>query len=162
MVLYLLNSDIDPTAKITWLVIIMMLPAFGALLFWYTQSDPGNRLARKHLNNLFTLTQDTIPQDTQVAASLAVQDKGAASLAQYLRYTGCHPVFNQTEVTYFPSGKAKWKEMLIQLKLAKHFIFLEYFIIEEGVMWGSVLEICMMVLASFLHCRMTILSVWKN
>ena len=63
MVLYLLNSDIDPTAKITWLVIIMMLPAFGALLFWYTQSDPGNRLARKHLNNLFTLTQDTIPQD---------------------------------------------------------------------------------------------------
>ena len=141
MVLYLLNSDIDPTAKITWLVIIMMLPAFGALLFWYTQSDPGNRLARNRLNTLFALTQDSIPQDPQVAASLAVQDKGAASLARYLRYTGCHPVFNQTAVTYFSSGEANWKEMLVQLQQATHFIFLESFIVEEGVMWGSILEI---------------------
>ena len=141
MVLYLLNSDIDPTAKITWLVVIMLLPAFGALLFWYTQSDLGNRLARKRLNNLLALTQDSILQDPQVAEALLVQDKGIAALAHYMRHTGCHPVFNQTEVTYFPSGKAKWKEMLIQLKQAKHFIFLEYFIIEEGLMWGSVLEI---------------------
>jgi len=141
MVLYLLNSDIDPTAKITWLVIIMLLPAFGALLLWYTQSDLGNRLARKRLNDLFKLTQNSIPQDPQVADALSMQDRGAAALAHYMRHTGCHPVFNQTEVTYFPSGKTKWKEMLVQLKQAKHFIFLEYFIIEEGLMWGSVLEI---------------------
>ena len=141
MVLYLLNTDIDPTAKITWLVIIMLLPAFGALLLWYTQSDLGNRLARKRLNNLFALTQNSILQDSQVADALSAQDRGAAALAQYMRHTGCHPVFHQTEVTYFPSGKAKWKEMLIQLKRAKHFIFLEYFIIEEGLMWGSILEI---------------------
>ena len=141
MVLYLLNTDIDPTAKITWLVIIMLLPAFGALLLWYTQSDLGNRLARKRLNNLFALTQNSILQDSQVADALSAQDRGAGALAHYMRHTGCHPVFNQTEVTYFPSGKAKGKEMLIQLKLAKHFIFLEYFIIEEGLMWGSILEI---------------------
>ena len=71
MVLYLLNSNIDPTAKITWLVIIMMLLVFGALLFWYFQSDQGNYLARKHVHNLFTLMQDTIPQDPQIAAPLS-------------------------------------------------------------------------------------------
>ena len=37
MVLYLLSSGIDPTAKITWLVVIMLLPVFGALLFLYTR-----------------------------------------------------------------------------------------------------------------------------
>ena len=141
MVLYLLNSDIDPTAKITWLVIIMLLPAFGTLLLWYTQSDIGNRLARKRLNNLFALTHDSLLQDSQVTDALSLQDKGAAALVHYLRHTGCHPVFNQTAVTYFPSGESTWKEMLIQLQKATHFIFLESFIIEEGVMWGSVLEI---------------------
>ena len=141
MVLYLLNSDIDPTAKITWLVIIMLLPAFGTLLLWYTKSDLGNRLARKRLNNLFALTHDSILQDPQVTDALSLQDKGAAALAHYLRYTGCHPVFNQTAVTYFPSGESKWKEMLMQLQQATRFIFLESFIIEEGLMWGSVLEI---------------------
>lgn len=141
MVLYLLNTDIDPTAKITWLVIIMLLPAFGSLLFWYTQSDIGNRLGRRRLNILFKSTRDSIPQDPKVADAFSAQDKGAAALAYYMRHTGCHPVFSQTEVTYFPSGKAKWKEMLAQLRQARHFIFLEYFIVEEGMMWGRILEI---------------------
>lgn len=43
MVIYLLNSSINPTAKITWLIVIMLLPVFGVLLFLYTQSDIGHR-----------------------------------------------------------------------------------------------------------------------
>ncbi|MDE5865969.1 MAG: PLD nuclease N-terminal domain-containing protein, partial [Lachnospiraceae bacterium] len=41
MVVYLLNSKINSTAKITWLIVIMLLPVFGLLLFLYTQSDIG-------------------------------------------------------------------------------------------------------------------------
>ena len=43
MVLYLLNSSMDPTSKITWLVVVMLLPVFGALLFLYTQKNIGHR-----------------------------------------------------------------------------------------------------------------------
>ena len=43
MVIYLLNSSINPTAKITWLIVIMLLPVFGVLLFAYTQSETGHR-----------------------------------------------------------------------------------------------------------------------
>lgn len=141
MVLYLLNTTIEPTAKITWLVIIMLLPAFGALLFWYTQRDPQTRLERYRLNNLFKLTKDSIPQDSHIVETLSAQDKGVSALAYYIRQTGCHPIFNKTAVTYFPSGEEAWQAMLFQLAQAQHFIFLEYFIIEEGLMWGSILEI---------------------
>lgn len=141
MVLYLLNTDIEPTAKITWLVIIMLLPAFGALLFWYTQRDPQTRFERKRLNTLFELTKTAISQDPHVEAALAAQDRGAASLAHYIRSTGCYPVFDKTEITYFPSGEAAWQAILSKLTQARHFIFVEYFIIEEGLMWGSILEI---------------------
>ena len=44
MVIYLLNSKMNPTAKITWLIVIMLLPVFGVLLFLYTQSDIGHRI----------------------------------------------------------------------------------------------------------------------
>ena len=44
-------------------------------------------------------------------------------------------------MTYFPLGEEKWAEMLRQLEQAEHFIFLEYFIVDEGLMWGKVLEI---------------------
>ena len=65
----------------------------------------------------------------------------ARLLARYVGRTGCHPVYQNTEVTYFPLGQDKWERLLAELEQAKKFIFLEYFIIDEGVMWGRILEI---------------------
>lgn len=141
IVLNLLNSRLDPTAKITWLVVIMLLPVFGALLFWYTQNDIGHRAIKARFNQLNTQTYDSIPQSAETLASLSKENPAVASLARYIRRSGCYPVFDHTAATYFPSGEEKWTEMLQQLKQAKHFIFLEYFIIDEGVMWGKILEI---------------------
>ena len=141
MVLYLLNSRLDPTAKITWLIFIMLLPVFGSLLFWYTQSNIGHRAVKSRLSQLTEQTRESIPQSRAVLDNLAAEYPGAASLARYIRRSGCYPVFDRTAVTYFPTGEEKWEEMLRQLETAEHFIFLEYFIVDEGVMWGEVLEI---------------------
>lgn len=141
MVLYLLNTRIDPTAKITWLIVIMLLPVFGALLFWYTQSDVGHRAVKKRLDQLTRETGELIPQDPEVMEALKARDPGAAALARYIRRSGCYPVFDRTAVTFFPMGENKWAEMLRQLEAAERFIFLEYFIVDEGLMWGKVLDI---------------------
>ena len=141
MVLYLLNSRINPTAKITWLIIMMLMPVFGALLYWYTQRDIGHRALKARFGQIVDMTREAIPQPEGPARALAAEDPGAASLAHYIARSSCHPVFDQTEVTYFSLGEEKFEEMLRQLEGAEHFIFLEYFIINEGLMWGKVLEI---------------------
>lgn len=141
MVLLLLNSRMDPTAKITWLVLIMLLPVFGALLYGYTLRNFGNRAVRAMVNQRIGQTKDAVPQPPKVMEALRQENPGAASLAKYVQRSGCHPVFADTEVRYFASGEEKWAELLCQLEAAKQFIFLEYFIIEEGLMWGRVLEI---------------------
>ena len=141
MVLFLLNSKHDPTAKITWLVIIMLLPVFGALLFLYTQSDVGHRALKKRMNQLISQTKETIPQSEDVINNLSKENGAVSSLARYIHRTGCYPVYDQTQITYFPMGEKKFEEMLRQLEQAKHFIFMEYFIIDEGLMWGRILEI---------------------
>lgn len=46
MVLYLLNSRLDASAKLTWLLVITLLPVFGALMYLFTQSDLGHRTLR--------------------------------------------------------------------------------------------------------------------
>ena len=66
---------------------------------------------------------------------------GVAALAHYIGRSGCHPVYDKTAVTYFPLGEDKFDAMLRELEAAKHFIFMEYFIVGEGLMWGRVLEI---------------------
>ena len=141
MVIYLLNSSINPTAKITWLIVIMLLPVFGVLLFLYTQSDIGHRALKKRSLEIIDATRKSIPQSAEVMERFSVENPGAAALAHYIARSGCYPVFEHTAVTYFPLGEDKFEEMLKQLESAQHFIFMEYFIIDEGLMWGRILEI---------------------
>ncbi|MCM1538868.1 MAG: cardiolipin synthase [bacterium] len=141
MVIYLLNSKINPTAKITWLIVIMLLPVFGVLLFGYTQSEIGHRALKKYVNGIVTHTKESIPQQEEVMEQLSAENPGVAALAKYMHRSGCHPVYAHTDVTFFPLGEDKFAEMLKQLEAAEHFIFMEYFIVDEGLMWGKILEI---------------------
>ncbi len=141
MVVGLLNSKINPTAKITWLIVLLLVPVFGVLLFLYTQGNFGHRVLKTRVNEMITDTRNMIPQDGNVLERFCAENQGAAALARYVHRSGCYPVFDKTAVTYFPLGEDKFEEMLKQLEAAEHFIFMEYFILDEGLMWGSVLEI---------------------
>lgn len=141
MVIYLLNSGINSTAKVTWLIVIMLLPVFGLLLFLYTQSDIGHRALKKRVNDIIADTKERIPQSEEVMDRLTKENPGVAALSHYIHRSGCHPVYDKTSVTYFPLGENKFEEMLKQLEEAKQFIFMEYFIVDEGLMWGRILEI---------------------
>lgn len=141
MVLYLINCKMNPTAKMTWMVIIMIMPVTGALLFAFTQMEIGHRALKLRLEQIIKDTHIAILQEEETLDSLKEEAPEIAALTNYLNRSGCFPVYDGTQVKYFPSGEEKFKELLIQLKEAKHFIFLEYFIIDEGIMWGQVLEI---------------------
>ena len=141
MIVYLLNSRMDPTGKITWLIVIMLAPVFGVLLFGFTQSEMGHRVLKRRVDQISSDTLEEIPQSQEVMEQLSEENKGVASLAHYMHRSGCHPVFRGTSVKYFPLGEDKFAEMLRQLEAAEHFIFMEYFIVDEGLMWGRILEI---------------------
>ena len=141
MVLYLINSDFDPSAKITWLVFIMIVPVFGTLFLLYTRMDVGHRALRDRLRLFVDQAKDVLPQSERALKGLEETSPESVALDRYLNLTGCFPVYDQTEVSYFPLGEKKFEEMLKQLEQAEHFVFLEYFIIEEGEMWGRILEI---------------------
>nr|WP_274602429.1 PLD nuclease N-terminal domain-containing protein [Dorea phocaeensis] len=70
MVLYLLNSPMNPTVKITWLVVIMLLPVFGALLFLYTQENVGHRVLQRHYARLNEETEKFLKQDPETEKKL--------------------------------------------------------------------------------------------
>ncbi len=142
MVVYLLNIDMDNSVRITWLVVIAVLPVLGVPLFWYTKADIGHNALKKRLMDLESQTRAQLPQPEGVEQRLEADSHGAASLARYLRGRGGgFPVYGNTAVTYFNGGEAKFAELLRQLETAEHYIFLEYFIIDEGLMWGRILEV---------------------
>ena len=138
---YILNTRSDPSAKLTWIILVMALPVFGTLLYLYTEFEIGHRSLRERVAKIADSTKNKLPQEPEVFESFSEKEPGAAAIARYLKRTGCFPVFDRTDVSYLPIGEDMFDEMLSQLEKARHFIFLEYFIIDEGIMWGKILEI---------------------
>ncbi len=139
--IYLMNCAMSPNAKLTWLTLIMITPVFGSLLLVFTKTGYGHRKLREHFNNLTELNRDRIKPSPETEKRLGEKNEGILRLTEYVAKSGCFPVFENTRLTYFPSGEEKFKRLLEELEKAESFIFLEYFIIDEGRMWGDILEI---------------------
>ncbi|MBR6569865.1 MAG: cardiolipin synthase [Clostridia bacterium] len=141
MAIVIINSGADASAKVTWLIVIMVLPIFGALLYLYTRSDIGHRALKSRTAAVARETQHAIASPDDTIRALHEQNPGASSLARYIGRCGCHPLWQNTAVTYFPSGEAMLEALLNDLESATKFIFLEYFIVDEGAMWGQILDV---------------------
>lgn len=141
MVFYLFNCSMDSTAKLTWLILIMLFPVPGTIMLWFTQADIGHRKIKERIEQLIGESRDKLIQSHDTLSKSELIDSGTDDLCRYLNRSGCFPIYENTEVTYFPIGEDKFAAMLEELKKAEKFIFMEYFIIDEGLMWGSILKI---------------------
>lgn len=154
MVIYLFNCDYDSDVKLTWLMVITLFPVFGTTFLLYTKMDVGHRTIKARLQQIIAETKESIPQSQEVLQELKEENPESAALVHYIGRTGCYPVYRNTEVTYFPLGEDKFEALLEELEQAKQFIFLEYFIVAEGAMWGRILEILARKAAEGVEVRM--------
>ena len=141
MVFYLFNCDMGASPKLTWLVLMMLFPIPTSIMLWMSQRDFGHKLVKERTEEMIKLTKRRLAQDPYTIIKEELILSGTDELAHYLSRTGCFPVYENTTVKFFPLGEDKFRDMLIELRKAEKFIFMEYFIIDEGHMWGSILNI---------------------
>ena len=141
MVIYLFNCGMDSSAKLTWLMLISLFPFAGACFLCFTQMNFGHRAEKQRVEQLLVMSSGIIKQDPETLRQLSGDYYGTDDLCRYLNRSGTFPIYHGTRVTYFPLGEDKFRAMLGELEKAERFIFMEYFIVEEGYMWGSILSI---------------------
>ena len=139
--LLVINKPGDPNTKITWILLIFLLPVLGIPLYCFVNAELGHRLVRRRLAEIRWETAKYLPDTRCDREDLARTAPGLAALADYVERRGGHAIYDDSNVRYFPLGELVFAEMLEQLQQAEKFIFLEYFIVEEGYMWGRILNI---------------------
>lgn len=141
MIFYLFNHKMTYSAKLTWLGIIMLFPIPGTILLFLTKYDFGHYTLKKRMEFLIKSTKRILPYDKNIINNAELKHSGVTDLNHYINRTGCFPIYDKIETEYFPCGESKFASLLDELEKAEHFIFMEYFIIAEGYMWGKILEI---------------------
>lgn len=143
-VLYIVGKNENPSFKIPWIIMILVLPLVGGIsyMLWGNKRIPKSlqkRLEEYYYNELASFA---IGEDPTI--DLKNTDLSLYKQCEYIKRTSGFPVWQNTACEFFPLGDDKLPRMLQELEKAQHFIFLEYFIIEQGIMWNSILDVLKM------------------
>ncbi len=142
VVCYVINrNDANPAYKLLWTFLILIIPIFGTFMYAFLHIQLGTMFFKSGKNQLVKLTKPLIPQDECTFESLKSESIYVARIAQYVNDYGFYPIYNNTYVEYYKVGEEKYASMLRELEKAEKYIFMEYFIINEGEMWDTILDI---------------------
>lgn len=141
MVIWIVSKKDNPSVKLPWVIIIMLVPIFGGLFYVLFGNTRIPKRQRERMNDIIHKSKENCPDGTGVLEDLRKEDKHLAMQCQYLYMQSGMPPYKNTTAEYLELGEVKFERMKKELEKAKHFIFMEYFIIEEGKMWDPILDI---------------------
>ncbi|MGQ7518631.1 cardiolipin synthase [Streptococcus suis] len=137
----IINRPMNASFKLTWIIFVIGIPIFGALFYFILQSNLETQRYRRTFKRQAAVMREYGHTSEKVMKGLAGEDKEQLKLAHYMsEYVG-YPLHTNTDAVYFPSGEAKFEALLEELKKAEQYIFMEYFIVDFGYMWESILTI---------------------
>lgn len=139
-ILAIVNRNMPPESKVTWLL-IAVVPVFGSLLYLMFGE---RRLSKKEMKQLENMESMEFREDNSRELRLKLKEENKAvygMVKSLLSMDHNADLYNGTSSTFFPLGDQMFKQLLEDLRSAKKFIFMEFYIIDEGLMWDSILEI---------------------
>ena len=131
----------NPAVKLAWIVPILIFPLFGGIMYLFFGHVFLPRKLRAGMERTDALMKKNLCQDERIMERLKRDDMAIANQSRYIYHYSGMPVWEQTTAVYYPEGLPYWEKMLEDLEEAKHFIFIEFFILCEGKMWNAVLEV---------------------
>ena len=140
IVIWLVRKEDNPSYKISWIILIFSVPPIGGLFYLFWGNNPFNvsrMIKLKQIDRkLFKI--DDLPICGESASFL---HKNHLRISNYINKTGGYPLFENDHCEYFSTGEDFFSSLVENLKKAQKYIFMEYFIVESGIMWDSILDI---------------------
>ena len=141
IVLYIISKPDNPAYKLAWIIPILLFPALGGILYYIFGKRNVSPKARRRMQKIQKKVERYLPEDEEICRRLEADDIAAYRQSAYIRHASGSPVRQNTYTCFLTPGEEKFGALLDAIRKAEKFIFLEYFIIDEGKMWNSVLDI---------------------
>ena len=140
-VVYIINHQGNPSYKITWITFILITPVVGVVVFLLF----GGGRVFPHLKKRMKYFEDKymkhLTHSSPLNSRLKYFDMFHSRQADYLTLETGFPVYSGTTAKYLESGEAFFETLLSELKKAKKYIYIEFFILAQGVMWDKIHDI---------------------
>ena len=141
-VTYLVAKRDESSYRLLWVLVIVALPIFGAMLYLML----GNKQTGKGLTKKLDKAKGTVPEpdhsrNGELIAEIKKDDLHIGQTLEHLSESTGFPVCKNGTSKYYPLGDDMFPDMCEDLKKAKRYVFIEYFIIAPGKLWGTLTDI---------------------
>lgn len=154
IVIYIINRPDNPSYKLSWSILILTIPFVGGVLYLILGGKRIPKEFRKEMIQSSNKKNPYLSQDYFIFDKIQELDPQLLKQNRYLYKNAYFPVFENSDTHFLPTGEAKFEMMLQEIAKAKHYIFLEYFIINEGYMWESIFNLLKQKVAQGVDVRL--------
>lgn len=141
LTILIINRTTNPTFQISWIILILLFPTFGVYIYLFVKLQIGVQAFSRRYQQIRSEMTEYLKQDVAVYSHVQKKDTNVLNYVTYMNQVSGYPTYENSSVHYYSVGEKMFPEMLEDLKNAKKYIFLEYFIVSKGIMWNSILNI---------------------
>lgn len=137
----IVNRNLPASFKLPYLIIVCLAPIVGVTVYGIFGNVGLSKKNRKKLDEVHAELRMFCQQESATMAKLYQISPQAYGQAMYIEQTSYLPTYENCSVKYLPMGEDFFESLIEELKKAKRYILMEYFIIEEGKMWNTIYDI---------------------
>ncbi|MBQ8518180.1 MAG: cardiolipin synthase [Agathobacter sp.] len=138
--LYVVYKDMRPHNKLSWIFLILLLPFIGCPCYFLFGRSEMTKKNREKIAELQKLVEPMREAQKDVTAHLQITDDIAYKQMSLPQNTGSYPVYMEKDSKYYSVGDDMFVDMIEDIKNAKEFIFLEFFIMKQGLMFDTLVD----------------------
>ena len=141
VVLYILYGHERLAYKIPWLITIMFLPVAGIIIYFLWGANEVGKKMRKARDKTIANSHHLLQDDSSELEEINKQDKQALKQVKLLKKLSKYPVYKNENIEYLDIGEACFENILEDMKNAKKYIFIEFFIIAKGNLFNRIHDV---------------------
>lgn len=141
VVIAIINRDMITEAKIPWIIIALLMPVFGTVIYLTFSEYKLSREQKKMYKAAAEQIDAYFANDNRQHLALHAKAGKYKGQFEYVYSATGRCAYENTKTQFFSMGYDFWESLIDELKKAEKYIFMEYFIVEDGVMWQSIFEI---------------------
>lgn len=140
-ILIIVSKKDNPIYKLAWVIPVALVPVLGWFLYYVAGRNIISKKRKVRMHEVYEQTYNLAVQDESIFSDLKEHNPRIAKQVNYIKNVTALPIYKNSQSEFLSPGIKFFERLCQELEKAEKFIFMEYFIIQEGKMWDTILEI---------------------
>ena len=143
-----LSSNKHGQSKAVWVLFILVCFPIGFIIYFLSNEKIMFGASKRRYKKIFERTENYMGEFKNPEGKNVF-----TSTCRYLHNAGGFVPYKDNKMQYFPSAASMFDDAIENMKKAEHFIFIEYFNVANGVLFGRIWDVLKEKLAQGVKVR---------